>query len=158
MRIGLFDRLPAQVSTLRPGPVSVDVLLALPSGDELRAVVTRDSATLLGLAPGATVLALPLAPGVLLATDGEMSAAETRWSAVVEQVTPGPLNVLIHLRTDRGTRLHAVLTRTAAAELGLAVGASTTVCVLASQVMLAAPADAVSDRGASDAAALARGR
>lgn len=158
MRIGLIDRLSARVTGLQTGPVSVQVHLTLAAGDRLHAVVTRDSAAALALAPGAAVLALPLAPGVLLSTGGNAPAAETRWPAVVEQLAPGPLNTVVRLRSARGTRLHAVLTQSAAVELGLTPGAAVDVGILASQVVLAMPGDAVSAPAASAAAASVRAR
>lgn len=153
-----MDRLPARVTALQPGPVSVQVQVTLPGGDVLCAVVTRESATLLALAPGVAVVALPLAPGVLLSTGGVSPSAETRWPATVAQLAPGPLNTLVRLQTVRGTRIHAVLTHAAVAELRLMAGAAVEVGILASQVMLAVPADAISAPDANASVAWARAR
>lgn len=158
MRIGLLDRLPARVTALQPGPVSVQVHMALPGGDVLCAVVTRESAMQLALAPGAAVVALPLAPGVLLSTGGRSPGAETRWTATVVQWAQGPLTALVRLQTDRGTGIHAVLTHAAVAELGLKAGGAVEVGILASHVMLAVPAEGFSARDANVSAAWAHGR
>lgn len=141
MRIGVSDFVSARVARIESGPVNVHATLTLPGGDTLHAVVTRDSATRMALAPGVPVTALLLPPGVLLSTGGGVPAAETRWWSTVEAMEPGALNLRVRLRTGRGTTVHAVLTQAAADELGLAVGVAVDVGILASHVVLAVPGE-----------------
>lgn len=140
LKLGAQDVLPARIEALGEAAVNVRVTLGLPGGDRLVAVVTQHSAQALGLAPGTRVLALPMAPGVLLSRPGTLPMADTCWPATVAALTLGPLNAQVVMRTARGTSLHAVVTRESARELGLAPGAAVQVGVLASQVMLALPA------------------
>lgn len=70
LRTSADNRLWGQVSRIHPGPVDAEVTLMLPGGRSIASVITRDSVTRLGLAPGRTACAVFPASSVILATFG----------------------------------------------------------------------------------------
>jgi molybdate transport system regulatory protein len=136
------NQLVGTVSAVRGGAVNDEIELALPSGQRIVAVVTRDSTQALRLAPGRSAIALVKAASVLLATglDGARVSARNQWPGTVAQVTPGAVNAEVQLDLDGGGRVVAVVTQDSVRALGLAPGARATALVKASDVILAVSA------------------
>lgn len=122
------------------GPVNDEITLALPSGDELVAVITHQSTRELGLVVGGPVTAIVKAPWVVVATGGDTGglAARNQLHGRVAAITPGPVQVEVAIALPGGSTVRAVITADAARELGLAVGRPATAILKASQVVLAA--------------------
>jgi len=68
-RTSARNRLCGQVSACREGAVNGEVVLGLPGGAEVVAIVTNESIRGLGLAPGVTACALIKASSVILAVN-----------------------------------------------------------------------------------------
>ncbi|RJG20996.1 LysR family transcriptional regulator [Massilia cavernae] len=61
------NQLTGTISRLQPGAVNTEVVIDLPGGGSVAAIVTNDSSNAMGLAPGGTVTALFKASSVILA-------------------------------------------------------------------------------------------
>lgn len=70
LRTSADNRLWGQIGRVHPGPVDAEVTLMLSGGRTIVSVITRDSLTRLGLAPGRTACAVFPASSVILATFG----------------------------------------------------------------------------------------
>ncbi len=117
LRTSMRNQFPCQVRALKPWRGLVRVTLALPGGQALHSRITRESAQLLGLAPGADVLALCKAAAVRLAP--ELPASEglnllhgqvlraSRAAAGGEAVLslPGGVQMVGFLAAPRGLRV-----------------------------------------------------
>lgn len=109
-RTSMRNHLPCTVARLDsagPGDPLVRVVLALPEGGEMTSLITRESAQLLGLAPGLDLLALCKATAVRIGPWGDDA------SPADANRLPGRV-----LRAARGTR-HDELTLTLAGGLQL---------------------------------------
>lgn len=69
MKISARNALKGKIKELQQGPINAEVVVELPNGDEIVAIVTRQSADNLGLAVGKEVYAVIKASNVMLATD-----------------------------------------------------------------------------------------
>jgi molybdate transport system regulatory protein len=126
------------VSSLRAGPIDVEVQLRIDEHLELAAVVTRASAEQLGLAMGTEVIALVKASSLMLLVDEAMriSARNQLWGEV-QRIVDGPVNAEVTLDLGHGRTAVAVVTRDSVASLGLAVGVRAGAAFKASSVILA---------------------
>ncbi|MCO5116025.1 MAG: TOBE domain-containing protein [Ottowia sp.] len=109
-RTSMRNHLPctvARLDSVGPGDPLVRVVLALPEGGEMTSLITRESAQLLGLAPGLDLLALCKATAVRIGPWGDDA------SPADANRLPGRV-----LRAARGTR-HDELTLTLAGGLQL---------------------------------------
>lgn len=68
MRLSARNQFPGTVAQITLGPVSADVRIKLAGGSTMSAVVTRESATALGLEEGVAVVAIVKASSVILGT------------------------------------------------------------------------------------------
>jgi molybdate transport system regulatory protein len=128
-----------RITALHPGPFNTEVVLQLPGGEALVAVVTQASAQTLGLAVGGMAKAVVKAPWVVLATGGQALrfSARNQLAGTVDSVSAGPVNAEVAVRLSGGTLLHAVVTDDAVADLGLKPGEPVQAIIKASHVMLA---------------------
>jgi molybdate transport system regulatory protein len=127
------------VSAIRAGAVNDEVVLSLPGGARLSAIVTRESTEALALQLQQTVIALVKASSVMLATglgDAKLSA-RNRLEGQVRSVTPGEVNAEVVVDTAEGLPVVAVVAQITVADLGLAPGAPVTVLVKGSDIILA---------------------
>lgn len=142
MKVSARNLLEGTVSALKEGAVNAEVDIALGGGDKLVAVVTLESVRSLGLAAGQKVVAVIKASWVMLATDGNgyRLSARNILAGTVESVEVGTVNVEVTLALSGGTRITAVVTKEAAAELVLKAGAKACAVIKASSVILGVPA------------------
>lgn len=126
------------VSSLREGPIDVEVCLQIDDHLDIMAVVTRDSAERLGLAIGTEAIALVKASSLLLLTGESMriSARNQLWGQV-QRIVDGPVNAEVTLDLGHGRTAVAVVTRESVASLGLAVDVRACAAFKASSVILA---------------------
>jgi len=130
-----------KVKSVRHGPVSAEVILDIGGGDELVAVITRDSAESLGLEPGAEAYALVKAPWVILAADdGLKTSARNRLCGTVVRCQEGAINSEVVIELPGGKFVVATVTNDSVRELGLAAGKRACALIKASHVILAVPA------------------
>lgn len=69
MKLSARNQLEARVKSVKHGAVNSQVVLELPGGQELVAIITRESAEGLGLAAGKTAYAVIKASHVMVGTD-----------------------------------------------------------------------------------------
>jgi len=69
MKLSARNVLQGKVKSVEHGAVNSQVVIALPGGQEIVSVVTRESAQRLGLEPGREAYAVVKASNVMVATD-----------------------------------------------------------------------------------------
>jgi molybdopterin-binding protein len=69
MRLSARNVLKGKVIQVKPGAVNSEVTLELPGGAQVVAIITKESAESLGLAPGKTAYAVIKASSVMIAVD-----------------------------------------------------------------------------------------
>jgi molybdate transport system regulatory protein len=140
LRTSARNYLYGTVAAIVRGAVNDEVSLALPGGQTVVAVVTRESTETLGLVEGATAVALVKASSVVLvAGEGENAArlsARNRLGGTVSQVRRGAVNAEVTLELPGSTVIAAVVTDASIDALGLAPGAAATAVFKASSVVL----------------------
>ncbi|MEJ5358706.1 MAG: TOBE domain-containing protein [Desulfobacterales bacterium] len=113
-----------KVAAIRRGDVQAEVGIALPSGERLRAVITRESLKRLGLRVGGWVAAEVKAPWLSLHAGEEAakSSADNVFAGRVVRLRRGALTAEVVTRSEGGVELCAVITRESATRLGLRRG------------------------------------
>ena len=105
LRTSMRNQLPARVQSLQRQGAVVSVTLALGGGSSLRADLTRESVELLGLRPGAEVLALCKATAVrVVPAEPSVEAAPGLSGRVARAARAGPLQEVV-LALDGGGML-----------------------------------------------------
>lgn len=142
MKVSARNVFEGTVSAYRPGGVNAEVEVDIGGGDRLVAIITLASAQGLGVAVGQPVVALVKAPWVMVLTeaDGVRLSARNCLKGTVETVETGAVNGEVVIALPGGTKVAAVITREAVAELGLKPGAPATAVIKASHVVLGVPA------------------
>ena len=142
MRTSARNQFSGTVGAVRRGAVNDEVELQI--GPDLRivAVITHGSAEALGLAPGASAIALVKASSVVLVAgdDPVRVSARNRLAGTVREVREGGVNADVTMQLPGGATLGAVVTLESARALGLAPGAPVTAIFKASSVIVAVPA------------------
>lgn len=125
------------VSGLRLGEVDVEVCVRLDAGNELVAIITRESAENLGLSLGIDINMLVKSSSVLLLTDEHLrlSARNQLWG-VVARIHDGPVNAEVTLELPGGKSICSVVTHDSAARLALNEGVRACAVFQASSVIL----------------------
>ena len=138
MKVSARNKLEGTISTVKPGPVSTEVVMDLGGTDTLVAVVTTESAHKLGLVPGNRAVGLVKAPAVMVVTGAPQYrfSARNQFAGTVTQVIKGSVNSEVAIRLTGGSMIYAVVTNDAVAELQLAPGQSATALIKASQVIV----------------------
>lgn len=139
MSVSARNQLVGKVSSVATGAVNDEVELTLTSGATLVAVVTHSSKEALGLTAGKEAIALIKAPWITLASEqcGLKFSARNQYAGTVSQVTEGAVNATVHLQTDAGFELIAVVTNESQHEMQLAVGSRVIALIKASAILLA---------------------
>jgi len=141
MKTSARNQLSGKVSVVASGTVNDEIELTLTAGQKIVAVVTRQSATSLGLVPGAEAFALVKASSVLVATDlgGARLSARNQLRGTVTRLQPGAVNAEVLIDVGGGQTLAAIVTQESARSLGLAPGTSVLALFKASSVILGVP-------------------
>lgn len=135
------NQLSATVTAIAPGAVNSQLELTTHDGDQLIAVITRDSVQQLGLAPGVAVTALIKAPWVMLACDdGSRYSARNQLAGTVTAIERGAVNSTVAMQTAAGTDVVASVTNSAVSDMGLSTGSKVVALVKASHIIVAVPA------------------
>ena len=127
------------ISALEIGPVTAQVTLALPGGQEITATLTAASASRLKLKKGLDAIALIKSSAVVLMTDfaGYTLSARNQLAGTISRVEKGAVNSVIGLTLPSGAIVTSVVTNDSVTVLGLAVGQPATAVFKAYAVMLA---------------------
>ena len=142
MKVSARNVFKGQVSQVQDGAVNAEVVLTLPGGEQLVAVVTMESVRDLGIAVGKDAVALIKAPWVMLMTESSdiRLSARNCLEGKVLSVNDGAVNAEVVIELAGGSKVYSIVTRDAVAELGLAPGVSATAVIKASHIILGVPA------------------
>ncbi len=137
MKTSARNQFAGAISGLREGDVDFEVRIRLDADNELVAVVTRESAEILGLRIGMEINALVKSSSILLLTDAAVrtTARNQLWGEVT-RVADGLVSAEITLAMPGGKTVCAVVTHNSVANLGLAVGERACAVFKASSVIL----------------------
>lgn len=139
MSVSARNQLHGKVSAIHPGSVNDEIEISLDMGGLLVAVVTSSSRIRLGLKKGKEVVALVKAPWIILASEdnGMLFSARNQYPGQVTSLEKGAVNATIHILTDEGSNLTAVITNESMAEMDLSEGKRVIALIKASSVLLA---------------------
>ncbi|MGB4074099.1 TOBE domain-containing protein [Pseudomonas sp.] len=142
MKVSARNVFKGTVSALTAGAVNAEVVITLPGGDSLVAIVTQASVKSLGLAVGKEAVALVKAPWVMLMTESSdiRLSARNCLAGTVTAITDGAVNAEVAISLPGGNQVVAMVTRDSVSALGLAVGVNATAVIKASHVILGVPA------------------
>jgi molybdate transport system regulatory protein len=136
-RTSARNQLACTVSGLREGEVDYEVYLRLDEKSELKAIITRQSATTLGIAIGVQVLALIKSSSVLLMTDpNQRISADNQLWGTVAAIHEGPVNSEVKIDMGASRTMVSVVTHESVQTLGLAEGSAVAAVFQASSVIL----------------------
>ena len=129
------------VTRVAPGAVNDEVELGIAGGHAIVAIVTRESAENLGLAPGRQAFALIKSSSVIVMTDGDGARLSTRnqLKGQVTRLMRGAVNSEVVIALAGGGSVAATITNESVDALGLAEGATATALFKASSVILGVP-------------------
>jgi len=139
MTVSARNQLTGTISAVSTGAVNDEVELTLAGGAKLVAIVTHSSKEALGLVNGKEAIALIKAPWVTLATEdcGLKFSARNQFAGSVSQVTEGAVNATVHIKTDAGFEVVAVITNESQHEMKLAAGSRVVALIKASAILIA---------------------
>ncbi|OFE11093.1 hypothetical protein PHACT_14630 [Pseudohongiella acticola] len=138
MRSSARNVLWGTVDSVLDGGVSSEVNVRLSGGDSLHAIVTRESAQELALAPGSEVQAIIKASWIILALaeDTTRTSARNRLCGSVTRIVPGEVNAEVVLALAGGNTLAVIITRQSLDELALIEGTQVCALIKASHIIL----------------------
>ena len=141
MRTSARNQLPATISAVTAGAVNDEVELTLAGGRRIIAVVTHESAQILGLTPGVAAFALIKASSIIVVTDlgSARLSARNQLSGNVIRLQPGAVNAEVVIDVGSGLKIVAIVTQESAQSLGLASGSAVTAIFKASSVIVGVP-------------------
>jgi len=135
------NKLAATVSRVVQGAVNDEVVLDLGAGQEITAIITRESARNLGLAPGKQALAFIKASSVMVGlpdSDGARLklSARNQLPGHVSEVVAGAVNCEVRIELPQERSLAAIITMESAKALKLKKGTAVLAVFKASSVLL----------------------
>lgn len=145
MRTSARNQFLGRISACTRGAVNDELLLALPGGAELVAIISRESTEQLGLQVGAEAFALVQAGAVMIArlpadeagqTPALRLSARNQLRGRVTVLRPGAVNAEVLLDIGGGQTLAATITQTSLDELALSEGQPALALFKASSVIL----------------------
>ncbi|EIK6738921.1 TOBE domain-containing protein [Salmonella enterica subsp. enterica serovar Aqua] len=139
MAVSARNQLTGTVSAVATGAVNDEVELTLTSGAKLVAIVTHSSQQTLGLIRGKEAIALIKAPWVTLATEdcGLKFSARNQFPGSITKITEGAVNATVHIKTDAGFNIVAVVTNESQDEMKLSADSRVIILIKASAVLIA---------------------
>lgn len=137
MKTSARNQLSGEIVRIRHGSVNDEVTVHLSAGDEITAIVTKESVESMDLGLGKKVYALIKASSILLATEEPRNiSARNILKGTVDRVIQGGVNAEVVLVLTGQTRLAAVITRESVERLQLGVGNTAWMFFKASSVIL----------------------
>lgn len=138
-KVSARNQLKGTVSAIFEGSVNNEVIISLDNGDELVTVITKQSCSTLGIIPGKEVISIIKAPWVVLADphSGLLFSARNQYRGTIKKVVKGAVNTTVHLVTEKGLSLTAVITNESTDEMEIKEGNSILAIVKASSIIIA---------------------
>lgn len=139
MRTSARNTLKGIVETVIDGIVNSEVTLRLESGTAVYAIVTIESARLLGLVPGKIAYALIKSSWVILALADEKitTSARNRLCGVVSRIEKGAVNTEVAIDLGNDNSLVSIITNESQNLLKFLIGNPACALIKASHVLLA---------------------
>lgn len=139
MKVSARNQFKGTVTGVQPGAVYTEVQVVLAGGTPIVAMVTKESAEVLGIAVGKEVIAMIKAPHVILVTDfgGYRISARNQLQGTVSAVKPGAINSEVDIELPGGETVAATVTNGSVEALGLRQGQAATAIFKAGSVILA---------------------
>ncbi|MBK5073190.1 TOBE domain-containing protein [Budviciaceae bacterium CWB-B4] len=139
MKVSARNQLKGIVESINSGAINDEVTLRLDGGENITAVVTKNSVTTLGLVKGKAAIAIFKAPWVILASteNGLTFSARNQFKGSVESLEKGSVNSIVNMVTESGLKLSAVVTNNSVEDMQLQIGSSAIALIKASNVILA---------------------
>jgi molybdate transport system regulatory protein len=127
------------IDDVAPGPVTTQVSVTLPGGQQVVATVTTAAAERLKLAVGKEAILLIKSSAVVLVLDfaGYSLSARNQFQGAISRVERGAVSSLVVLTLPGGRNLTASVTNDAVDALALSVGVGATAVFKAYSVMVA---------------------
>jgi len=141
MRTSARNQFFGTVTRVARGAVNDEVELGIAGGQAIVAIVTRESAENLGLAPGRQAFALVKSSSVIVMTRGDGARLSTRnqLKGEVSRLMRGAVNAEVVIALTGGGSVAATITNESVDALGLAEGGVATALFKASSVILGVP-------------------
>jgi len=138
MKTSARNALHGVVEAVHDGAVNSEVTLRLAGDDRLHAIVTRESAREMALAPGREAHALIKASWVILAPADQTirTSARNKLCGTIRRIEPGAVNAEVVIELTGGSTLAAVITQQSLKELGLETGRPVCALIKASHIIL----------------------
>lgn len=139
MKTSARNQFAGTVAAVAVGPVSAQVTIALPSGDEITATLTAAAARRLKLKKGQEALALIKASAIVLVTDfaGWQLSARNQLAGTVSRIERGAVSSLVVVTLPGGAAITASVTNEGVEALALKVGVPATAVFKAYSVLVA---------------------
>jgi molybdate transport system regulatory protein len=139
MRTSARNELRGVITEIKQGPVSAEVRLSIPGGQEIVAVITHESVQALGLTEGREATALIKSSFVILAPGATplKTSARNCLAGTVAAHETGEVNDEVVLDVGQGQTITATITRGSGEALGLGVGQPAQALIKAPHVILA---------------------
>lgn len=141
MRTSARNQFFGTVTRVAVGAVNDEVELAIAGGQKIVAIVTRESAEHLALAPGRPVFALIKSSSVIVMTAGEgvRLSARNQLAGTVARLTRGAVTAEVVIALGGGGTVAATVTNESVDTLALGEGLAATALFKASSVILGVP-------------------
>lgn len=127
-----------KVSSIKLGPVNVEVELSLTGGDKIHSVITHDGLSDLGLVVGSEAWALVKASWIMLALPAATNQLSARNQLVgkIIKIVQGAVNAEVVMQLAGGNTVSAIITNDSVGHLALAEGVDICAVFKASSVIL----------------------
>jgi len=137
MKTSARNQLSGKVVDVKKGAVNSEVVLEIGSGAKLTAVITNDGSDDLGLKVGDSANAIVKASWIILATEAPKKiSARNCIEGIVSVVKDGAVNAEVVLDIAGGSKITAIVTEDAIADMELKVGSKAYAIIKASSVIL----------------------
>lgn len=139
MKVSARNQLTGKVTRIITGAVNNEVDITLEHGEVLTTVITKESCEALDIRNGKEAIAIIKAPWVVLANvdSGLRFSARNQFRGKITKIVNGAVNSTIHLKTEKGLPLTAIITNEGRDEMELHEGNEVIALVKASSVILA---------------------
>lgn len=130
-----------QVTALKEGPINAEVEITTAGGDKIVAMLTEGSLKSLVLAKGSVAVAVVKTPWVtLLSGKPEYRfSARNQLSGTVSSLVKGAVNCQVNITLHGGSPVSAMITNSAAVDMGLGEGTPVVALFKASHVLVGVP-------------------
>ncbi|MDO1509387.1 MULTISPECIES: molybdopterin-binding protein [unclassified Neisseria] len=138
MKTSARNQLAGTVKRIKQGAVNNEVIINLPSGHELTAIITCESCENLALKEGSPVVALIKSTGIIIATDLEhiKLSARNQLNGIISNVERGAVNSVVTIDLGNDVSITAGITMQSTEQLDLHPGQRATALFKASSVIL----------------------